>query len=465
MTKRPNVLVVDDKENIVSLLATILEPEFAVTCAEDGQRALALVASEDFDVVLTDIKMPGADGLTVLRETRLRHPETEVILMTSFGSIQDAVEAMKQGAYDYISKPFDPDEPLLAVRRAAERRELRQQARDLKTALEGSYRFENFVTKSQSMRRLVELMQRAAHSEATVLISGESGTGKEIVARAIHRGGPRSERKFVPINCGAIPEPLLESELFGHVRGAFTGATADRRGLFEEADGGTLFLDELGELPLTMQVKLNRALQERAVRRVGALSERPIDVRVIAATNVDLKAAVAAEHFREDLYYRLNVLSIHLPPLRERREDIAALAAFFLERHGRASHRSAGFSAEALAALVDHDWPGNVRELENVVLRALAVSDSPRIDVKALPEELGSGVPHRNTSLQIEQMTYRDMLAQARDRATRDYLVALMKDLRGSVTEAAERAGIERESMHRLLKRHRIRSEDFKSKP
>ena len=305
-------------------------------------------------------------------------------------------------------------------------------------------------------------MRRAAGSDATVLIGGESGTGKEVVARAIHQASVRGAQRFVPVNCGAMTEALFEAELFGYAKGAFTGAIGDHTGLFEEARGGTLLLDEIGELPLAMQVKLNRALQERTIRRVGDSAERPVDVRVIAATNTDLQAAVAAGRFREDLFYRINVFPIHVPPLRERKSDIPLLAALFVERH-RKKGQPGGFTPEALAALIDYDWPGNVRELENVVQRALAVSDGPKIGAGAF-EHLGTGSAHGFAGLRPETLTYRDMLETARERATRDYLVALMKDVGGNVTQAAERAGVERESMHRLLKKHGVRSEDFKPK-
>jgi len=315
------------------------------------------------------------------------------------------------------------------------------------------------------MAPVLALVERAAQSDVTVLLSGESGTGKEVVARAIHSSGTRKDRRFVPVNAGAIPEALLESELFGHLKGAFTGATTDRRGLFEEAEGGTLFLDEIADLPLAMQVKLNRALQERTIRPVGATDERPVDVRVVAATNVDLKARVTSGLFREDLFYRLNVFHIALPPLRERREDIPALAAVLLERHAARADRIDGFTAEALSALVRHDWPGNVRELENVVERALAVSDGPRIELEALPEEVSSALRPRATRGTETHLTYREVLALARDRASREYLISLMRELHGNVTEAARRAGIERESLHRLLRRYAVRSEDFKPRP
>lgn len=460
---RPRVLVVDDKDNIVKLLARILTPELDVTTAGDGTRALALMTEQEFDVILSDIRMPGADGMKVLRETKRLYPETEVILMTAFATVQDAVSAMKDGAYDYLQKPFEPDEAVLLVKRAIERRQLRAQARDLQAALSSAHRFENIIAESAAMRRVLELVGRAAASDVTVLINGESGTGKEVVAHAIHQASARDQKRFVALNCGALPEALFEAELFGHAKGAFTGASSERAGLFEQANHGTLLLDEIGELPLTMQVKLNRALQERTIRRVGDSTERSIDVRVIAATNVELRTAVSSGKFREDLYYRLNVFPIRIPPLRERREDIALLAALFVERHRREG-QAEGFTPEALGALLAYDWPGNVRQLENVVQRALAVTDGPKIGVASLTDELTAIAQRSTPTLTFEGMTYREMLEAARDRATREYLVTLMRDVGGNVTQAAERAGIERESMHRLLKKHGVRSDDFKPK-
>ena len=457
---RPRVLVVDDKDTMVMLLSRILSPEFDVTTAADGTRALGLIASQSFDVVVSDIRMPGADGIAVLREAHRIQPDTEVILMTAFATVQAAVEAMKQGAYDYLQKPFEPDEALLVVRRAAERKQLRTQARELEAALASAHQFQNLIADSPPMHKVLELVRRAATSDVTVLITGESGVGKEVVARAIHGASPRAPQRFVAINCGAMPEQLFEAELFGYVKGAFTGGTADHRGLLEQAGGGTLFLDEIGELPLAMQVKLNRVLQEHTIRRVGDTAERPVDVRVIAATNVDLPAAITAGRFREDLHYRINVFPIHVPPLRDRKSDVPLLAALFLQRH-RKDGQPDGFTPDALALLMDHDWPGNVRELENLVQRALAVSDGAKIDTTAF-EDLQSASGHHVASARPETLTYREMLDAARERATRDYLVAVMKDVGGNVTQAAERAGIERESMHRLLKKHGVRSEDFK---
>jgi two-component system response regulator HydG len=461
---KTRVLVADDKENFVKLLRRILpEDRYDVTTAEDGARALALLAAASFDVVVSDIRMPGADGMAVLREARARDPDVEVVLMTAYATVPAAVDAMRQGAFDYLAKPFEPDEALLVVERAVERRRLRQEARDLRRALDGIRRIDNLIARSPAMAPVLALVQRAAGSDATVLVTGESGTGKEVVARAIHVEGERRGRPFVAVNCGAIPEALIESELFGHVRGAFTGASADRRGLFEEADGGTIFLDEIADLPLPMQVKLNRVLQARRVRRVGGGDERAIDVRVIAATNVELKARVAAGAFRDDLFYRLNVLALALPPLRERREDIPTLAAFLLERHRRHGQPE-GFTADALSALVRYDWPGNVRELENAIERAIAVTDGPRLELEALPEEVAATLRPRITHGTETRLSYREVVDLARDRASREYLIALMRELGGNVTEAARRAGMERESLHRLLKRYGVRSEDFKQR-
>ena len=461
---KARVLVCDDKENFTKLFRRLLpEDRFDVTTAGDGARAIALVGAGNFDVVVTDIRMPGADGVAVLREALARDPDVEVILMTAYATVPAAVEAIRLGAYDYLAKPFEPDEALLIVERALERRRLRQEARDLRRALAGTHQIGNLVARSPAMTPVLALVHRAAASEATVLVTGESGTGKEVVARAIHGSGDRASAHFVAVNCGAIPEALIESELFGHVRGSFTGASADRHGLFEEADRGTIFLDEIADLPLAMQVKLNRVLQERRIRRVGATEERAVDVRVIAATNVDLKARVAAGQFREDLYYRLNVLHLHLPSLRERREDVPTLAAILLERHAtRHEPRPQGFTTEALSALVQYAWPGNVRELENAVERALAVTDGPRIELEALPDEVAAVLRPRVTRGTETQLSYREMVDLARDRASREYLIALMRELAGNVTEAARRAGMERESLHRLLKRYGVRSEDFK---
>ena len=323
--------------------------------------------------------------------------------------------------------------------------------------------FRDIVGHSAALARVLQQIGLVAPTDSSVLIEGESGTGKELIARAIHQRSLRSNKPLIRVSCGAIPKELFESEFFGHVKGSFTGAASDRRGLFEEADGGTLFLDEISDLPLALQVKLNRALQEHSVRRVGSSEEKRVDVRVIAATNIDLRAAVAAGKFREDLFYRLNIFPVHLPPVRNRRDDIPTLTALFLERYCRGRKTPVeGFTADALSALVRYDWPGNVRELENAIERALAVSDGPRIGLEALPTEVALASQPRLTGGKLASLSYREMVDLARDRASREYLVALMRDTGGNVTKAAERAGMERESLHRLLKRHGMHSDDFK---
>ncbi len=457
------VLVVDDKENILKLFEKILADGYEVTTALDGARALSLVGTGDFDVVVTDIRMPGAGGFEVLAAVKARSPSTEVVMMTGYGTVGDAVRAMKLGAYDYLEKPFDPDAAALAVARAAERRRLRDEAASLRRELAGIHAFHNLVGKSGRMRDVYRLLEQAAGLDITVLLGGETGTGKELAARAIHYHSSRKERRFVPVNCGALPPDLVESELFGHVRGAFTGATSAKGGLFEEADGGTIFLDEIGELPLQTQVKLNRVIQEREVRRVGDASPMKVDVRVVAATHRDLKAEAAAGRFREDLFYRLNVFPIRLPPLRERAEDVPLLAAHFLAKHARAMRREVtGLDPESLRLLTSWAWPGNVRELENAIERAVAIASGTSLLPRDLPPELALPAPVMPPGPVLAAMPYREAVEQAQDRVSREYLIALLSEFQGNVTRAAARAGVERESLHRLLKKHGLRSDDFK---
>jgi two-component system response regulator AtoC len=456
------ILVVDDKENIVKLFTRLLGESYRLTTAADGAEALALVAATGFDVVVTDLRMPGADGFEVLRAVKARAPETEVIMMTAYATVGDAVEAMKQGAYDYLQKPFDPDDAALLVARALEHRRQQAQAAPGPAAAPPSD-LHGLVGRSAPMREVCRLLEQAGKLDITVLVSGETGTGKELAARAVHDLSGRKGRRFVPVNCGALPAELVESELFGHARGSFTGATGMKRGLFEEAEGGTIFLDEIGELPLPVQVKLNRVLQEKELRRVGETTPIKVSVRVIAATHRELKAEVQAGRFREDLYYRLAVFPVVMPPLRDRREDLPLLAGHFLAKHARVLGRPlTGFSPEALEALTGWGWPGNVRELENAVERAVALSQGNIIERRDLPAEL-SGAPAGAASAEgLARLSYREAVDLARDRVTREYLVALLRELDGNVTRAAERAGVARESLHRLLKRYGVRSDDFK---
>jgi DNA-binding NtrC family response regulator len=463
--ERARVLVVDDKENIVRLFARLLGDEYEVTTAGDGGRALSLVASQEFDVVVTDLKMPGADGFEVLRAVKARAPDTEVVMMTAYATVSDAVEAMKQGAYDYLQKPFDPDDAVRVVSRALERRRLRLQAQTLRRELEGVHSFQNLVGKSAAMRQVYALLQQASKLDITVLLGGESGTGKELAARAVHYNSARKERRFVPVNCGALPSELVESELFGHAKGAFTGAAGAKPGLFEEADGGTLFLDEIGELPAAAQVKLLRALQEKEIRRVGENRGVKVDVRLVAATNRDLRAEVAAGRFREDLFYRLHVFPVTLPPLRDRREDIPLLAQHLLEKHANALRREiGGFEPDALRALSGYPWPGNVRELENAIERAVAVATGERIQLRDVPPEVRGAQEGAIPPDVLATLPYREAVDLARERVSRDYITTLLRELEGNVTKAAERAGMERETLHRLMRRYGIRAEDFRKR-
>jgi len=395
---------------------------------------------------------------------KARSPDTEVVMMTGYATVADAVRAMKQGAFDYLEKPFDPDAALGVVARAVDRKRAADAARQAAAPGEATG-LHNLVGRSPAMREVYKLLEKAALLDITVLVLGETGTGKELAARAIHYHSARREQRFVAVNCGALPADLVESELFGHARGAFTGAAAARPGLFEEAEGGTLFLDEVGELPLPAQVKLNRALQEKEIRRVGDNQPVKVDVRVIAATHRDLREEGRAGRFREDLFYRLHVFPVTLPPLRERGDDVALLAQHFLQKHAHALRRSCqGFAPEALERLAAYPWPGNVRELENAVERAAAVSAGVRIEAADLPAELeerpGGRAP--GDAAALARLPYREAVAEARDRTSRDYLVALLAEFGGNVTRAAERAGLERESLHRLLRKHGIRSDDFK---
>lgn len=384
------VLVVDDEENIRVVLRTLLRKhQYQVEVAESAEDALDQLERFDPDFVLADVRMQGMTGLELCAELKARSSLATVVLMSAYGSVDLAIEAMKAGAYDYISKPFKQDEVLLALTKAEERETLRRENRALKEAMRKEQSFHDILGKSEAIERVFATISKVADYKTTVLIQGESGTGKELVARALHLGSERKEKRFVPVNCGAIPESLLESELFGHKKGAFTDAHADKTGLFAEADQGTLFLDEIGELPLGLQVKLLRVLQEGRVRPVGATLDGEVDVRVIAATVRDLKREVEEGRFREDLYYRLNVLQITVPPLRDRRDDIMLLAEHFIERNnGRLGTKIRDVDQKARKLLLNYPWPGNVRELENTVERAVVLSESDVIGVGDLPERM-----------------------------------------------------------------------------
>jgi two-component system response regulator AtoC len=427
------VLVVDDEENIRLVLRTLLKKNgYEVEVADGGEAALERIDAFGPDVILTDVRMPKMGGLDLLATLKAKQCAATVIVMSAYGNMDLALEAMKAGAYDYVSKPFKPDEIVLALRKAEEREALRRENRALREQIRQENEFESILAKSPQMIEVFRTIQKIADFKTTVLVSGESGVGKELVAKAIHARSTRKNAPFVAVNCGAIPENLLESELFGHKKGAFTDANADRRGLFEEATGGTLLLDEIGELPLNLQVKLLRALQEETIRRLGDTKDIKVDVRIITATHRDLGAEAKAGRFREDLFYRINVLPITIPPLRERREDIHLLIDHFLARNNaRLGTHIRGFAPDARKLLMDYSWPGNVRELENTIERAMVLADSEILQATDLPErirealdpvqvQLATGeLSIKKTSAAIEEILIRRALTKTKGNRTR----------------------------------------------
>jgi two-component system, NtrC family, response regulator PilR len=394
------ILVVDDERSMRELLLIVLRREgHEVRLAEDGPSAVAEMEREPVDLLISDIKMPGMSGVEVLREAKRIDPDMVGIMVTAYASTESAVEALRLGAYDYLTKPFDVEELKAKVRNALERRTLRRENVLLKRALRSSSAFSNIIGRSKAMQDVFDLVETVAPTNSTILVTGESGTGKELVARAVHTNSLRRDQAFVALNCGALPETLLESELFGHVRGAFTGAATTKKGLLEAAERGTVFLDEISEMSPMMQVKLLRVLQERRFRRVGGTDEVSADIRIIAATNRDLARAVADGSFREDLYYRINVIPIHLPPLRERREDITPLAEHFVAKFREQMGKTVGgLTPEALRWLESADWPGNVRQLENVIERAVALERGPLIQTSSLPSGQEYRVPVKDAA-------------------------------------------------------------------
>jgi two-component system, NtrC family, response regulator AtoC len=443
------ILVVDDDARMRELIVKVLAREgYSVRSLPRGQDVLQALEDAPADLVISDIRMPEMDGLTLLQEVRRRAPETSVLMMTAFGSIDTAVQAIKAGAYDYLTKPFKMDEVIVVVRRALEERQLRAEVRALREEISTKYNFSNILGKSKPMLDMFALIKKVAGSRSTVLIQGKSGTGKELVAKAIHYNSPRRARPLVTINCSVIPKDLLESELFGHLKGAFTGAIANKRGLFEEADGGSLFLDEIGDLSPELQVKLLRVLQEREIRRVGDTRTVSVDVRLIAATNRDLARAVKEGLFREDLYYRLNVIPIMLPELKDRAEDIPVLATHFLMKYAKeADPPIEGISKDAMRLLLEYDWPGNVRELENVIERALILGYGPQI----LPEDLPTHL-HTRQTLAPHQSKGDSAYRPTLEELERDYIATILRETRWHQMRAAHILGIDRRTLYRKIR-------------
>ena len=458
------ILVVDDEVGMGTLLRNYLTREgYTVTTAPSAEVALQSLAEHDMDVVLTDLRMPGMGGMELVREIHASRPETQVILMTAFGSVDVAVEAVKAGAYHFVTKPVKLPEVGALVYKALAERALRLENRHLRQAVEERYKFGDLLGTSAVMQRLFGLLERLATTSSTVLIQGESGTGKELVARALHYHGARRRHPFVPVNCAAMPEGLLESELFGHIRGAFTGADTARRGLFLEAARGTLFLDEIGQMPLGMQAKLLRVLEQRQIRPVGSDREVAIDVRVIAATNRDLAHAVRQGTFREDLYYRLHVMVVQLPPLREHRDDIALLAETFLQRHTAANHvEPRHLTPQALRCLEQYDWPGNVRELSHVIERAVTFSTRAQIDAADLGLDSASPLSrlssHATDTAAHEATRPADTLLNLDD-LTRQVVTVALQQTRGHKGRAATLLGVHPRTLTRMLRRYGLREE------
>ena len=449
-----DILIVDDERSMREFLGIYLRREgYRIEAAAGGNEAIASIKARAFDVIITDLRMPDVDGLTILAEAKRIRPDTEVIVVTAFSTTETAIAAMKAGAHDYLTKPFKIDEVGLVVDRAMEKRRLSRENVALRDEIKGRYKLDRLLGKSPPMQRVFDILRKVATSRASVLLVGESGTGKELAAHALHELSPRTG-PFVAVNCGAIPETLLESELFGHVRGSFTGATGDKQGLFEAANSGTLLLDEVAELPLAMQVKLLRVLQERKVKPVGGVSEREVDVRIVAATNRDLEAEVEKSSFRQDLYYRLNVIQLRLPPLRERREDLPLLVDHFIRKfsaeHGR---NVVGAAPEVMSALMLYHFPGNVRELENMIERAVTLSTSDWVALDAFPNLIGlqgeqpspSTVGHLPESgLDLERHL---------EEYERSILIKALERTGGNRTEAARLLGVSFRSMrYRLSK-------------
>jgi len=454
-TQTGDILIVDDERSMREFLGIYLRREgYRIEAAAGGKEALAVLKARAFDLVITDLRMPDVDGLAVLAEAKRLHPDTEVIVVTAFSTTETAIAAMKAGAHDYLTKPFKIDEVGLVVSRAMEKRRLSRDNVTLRDEIKGRYKLERLLGKSPPMQRVFDILRKVASTRTSVLLIGESGTGKELAARALHELSPRASHAFVGVNCGAIPESLLESELFGHLRGAFTGATSDKRGLFEAAHNGTLLLDEVAELPVSMQVKLLRVLQERKVKPVGDISEREVDVRIVAATNRDLETEVEKSTFRQDLYYRLNVIQVRLPPLRERREDLPLLVDHFIRKfsaeHGR---NVVGAAPEVMSALMVYHFPGNVRELENMIERAVTLATTDWLGLDAFPNLIGlqAAAPSVNAFAAIADEGLD--LERHLEEYERTILIKALEKTSGNRTEAARLLRVSFRSMrYRLSK-------------
>ena len=444
MTKKPRILVVDD-ETVVreSLKDWLMEDDYEVGLAASGEDAVSMAQEKSWDVILLDLKMPGMDGLETLKRLKKMTPEAEVLMMTAFATIDTAVQAMKEGAFDYLVKPFDPDEIEMHIKKIVEHKELILENILLRQKLEEKYQYDEIIGKSSAMQEVFELITRIAPTDSTVLITGESGTGKELIAQAIHGNSARCYMPFIAVSCGALPDSLLESELFGYEKGAFTGAEHTKKGRFEMADKGTIFLDEIGEISLKTQVDLLRVLQQKAFRRLGGEEEIKVDVRILAATNRDIQKAIRENRFREDLFYRLNVISIHVPPLRDRKEDIPLLVETFIRRYCLEMNKEqVKIAPTALKLLLDYDWPGNVRELENVIERALVIGQGKEIAADDFPfsrRELGPEKFPKSLKI-MEQM----------------HIERILEETDWNISRAARELDIDRQTLYNKIEKYKI---------
>ncbi len=454
------ILVIDDEVDLAASCQRLLQSKgYEVRVAASAEEGLQKIAEEEYQLVLTDLKMPGMGGMELLRVLRADYPEVLVIMMTAYSTVEDAVEAMSLGAANFVPKPFTPDHLLIVIERALEERSLRRENRNLREQLSRQYSFDNIIGKSAGMVQVFESIRKIADTDISVLISGASGTGKELIAQSIHAHSRRAGHPFVPINCGALPENLVESEIFGYEKGAFTGAAKPKPGLLEEANGGTFFMDEVGELPQALQVKFLRVLEDGRFRRLGSNQEQEVDVRLVCATNRDLEQHVEEGEFREDLFYRINTFPIHLPPLRERRDDIPLLSEHYLHRFAEKNGKEVTtISPEAMHMLMAHEWRGNVRELQNVIERALVLASGDTI----LPQDLPHAVSTPDISHADDHPGFYLHLPfkEAKERLVEDferrYIADVLKRFKGNISRSAEQVGIDRRSLHRLLAKYHL---------
>jgi two-component system NtrC family response regulator len=463
---KPRILIVDDEVRMHRLFEINLSPKYEVLTSGDGEEALKIARAQDITLMVTDLKMPGMSGMTLTQEVRKVLPDLPIIIMTAYGTVESAVQAMKEGVVDYILKPIKMDEMELLIEKTVSLLHLKDENRDFREELKTIYGPQNIVGNHPAMRKVIQLIHQVAGTKATVLVTGDSGTGKELVARAIHYESDRSSKPFVVINCAAIPSNLLESELFGHEKGAFTGAVKAKRGRLELADRGTLFLDEIGEMPKELQVKILRVLEEQKFQRVGGTEDIEVDNRIIAATNKDLKQAVEAGAFRDDLYYRLNVITVPIPPLRERKEDIPLLVEHFLAKHREIFKKKvSGVGEPALQVLMNYSWPGNVRELENALVRALVLCQSDFIDVGDLPEELRGEEKGEKTRVPVDKEELKRVKKEAQQKIKEDiekgFIREALRQGQGNILRSAQRVGMDRRQFQNLIKKYGISKKDF----